>query len=284
MVDSYKDCGCVLDSQTIKRSGDAVCDLHRAQGDKERGFPSLASKTMVTVSPGLTSKPVASSFSVWASKPRSSHQTVVQWIFRYLKYTFEFGIWYLASSSLDLVGFSDADFAGCGIDQKSTSGTCHFIGSSLVCLLPHKLSSIAQSSIESEYVATASCCSQIFWIVHTMRDYGVTYKSVPLMCDNSSAICLTQNPVFHGRTKYIKVRHHFSRDQVEKGEIVMKYINTKRQLANIFTKPLDASRFATLRGVLGVGHPYRLVWGGAYALFCIYSILFFIALHLFIST
>jgi hypothetical protein len=87
----------------------------------------------------------------------------------------------------------------------------------------------------------------------------VTYKSVPLMCDNSSVICLTQNPVFHGRAKYIKVRHHFSRDQVEKGEIVMKYINTKRQLANIFTKPLDASRFATLRGVLGVGHPYRLV-------------------------
>jgi hypothetical protein len=84
--------------------------------------------------------------------------------------------------------------------------------------------------------------------VHTMRDYRVAYKSVPLMCDNSSAICQPQNPVFHGRAKHIKVRHHFLRDHVEKGDIEMKYIDTKRQLADIFTKPLDATRFASLPG------------------------------------
>jgi hypothetical protein len=66
------------------------------------------------------------------SSPRSSHRTIVQQIFRYLKHTPEFGIWYSVSSSLNLVGFSDADFAGCGIDQKRTSGTCHFLGSSLI--------------------------------------------------------------------------------------------------------------------------------------------------------
>jgi hypothetical protein len=53
--------------------------------------------------------------------------------FQYIKHTPEFGIWYSASSSLDLVGFSDADFTGCEIDRKNTSGTCHFLGSSLVC-------------------------------------------------------------------------------------------------------------------------------------------------------
>jgi hypothetical protein len=57
--------------------------------------------------------------------------------------------------------------------------------------------------------------------MHTMRDYEVTYKSVPLMCDNTSAICLAQNPVFHGRVKHIKVRLHFLRDHIEKGDIVM---------------------------------------------------------------
>jgi hypothetical protein len=67
------------------------------------------------------------------ASPRSSHRMAVQRVFRYLKHTPEFGIWYSASSSLDLVGFSDADFVGCGIDRKSTSGTCHFLGSSLVC-------------------------------------------------------------------------------------------------------------------------------------------------------
>jgi hypothetical protein len=59
-----------------------------------------------------------------------------------------------------------------------------------------------------------------------MRDYEVTYKSVPLMCDSSSAICLAQNLVFHGRAKYIKVRYHFLRYHVEKGDIVMKFIDT----------------------------------------------------------
>jgi hypothetical protein len=92
-----------------------------------------------------------------------------------------------------------------------------------------------------------------------MSDYGVTYESVPLMCDSSSAIWLAHNPVFHGRDKHIKVRHHFLRDHVEKGEIEMKFINTERQLADIFTKPLDSSRFASLRGELGVCHPYGLV-------------------------
>jgi hypothetical protein len=67
------------------------------------------------------------------ASPRSLHRTAVQRVFRYLKHTPEFEIWYSASSSLDFVGFSDADFTGCGIDRKSTSGTCHFLGSSLVC-------------------------------------------------------------------------------------------------------------------------------------------------------
>jgi hypothetical protein len=89
------------------------------------------------------------------ASPRSSHRTAVQRVFRYLKHTPEFGIWYSASLSLDLVGFSDADFAGCGIDRKSTSGTCHFLGSSLVCWSSQKQSLVAQSTTEVEYVAAA---------------------------------------------------------------------------------------------------------------------------------
>jgi hypothetical protein len=193
------------------------------------------------------------------ASPHTSHQQAVQWIFRYLKYTLEFGICYSASSLLDYVGFFDADFMGCGIDQKSTSSTCHFLRSSLVCGSSHKQTSITQSTTEAEYVAAASYCSQILWIVHTMRDYRVTYKSVPLMCDSFSAVCLAQNPVFHGRAKYIKVRHHFLRDLVEKEDIEIKYIDTERQLANIFTKPLDATRLASLQGELCVYHPYGIV-------------------------
>jgi hypothetical protein len=89
------------------------------------------------------------------ASPRSSHRTAIQQIFKYLKPTPEFGIWYFVSSSLDLVGFFYADFVGCGIDRKSTSGTCHFLGSSLICWSAHKQSSITQSTIKVEYVAVA---------------------------------------------------------------------------------------------------------------------------------
>jgi hypothetical protein len=76
-------------------------------------------------------------------------------IFKYLKHTPEFGIWYSASSSLDLVGFSDADFVGCEIDRKSTSGTCHFLGFSLICWSSQKQTSVALSTTEADYVAAA---------------------------------------------------------------------------------------------------------------------------------
>jgi hypothetical protein len=151
------------------------------------------------------------------ASPRSSHQTEVQRIFRYLKHTPEFRIWYSASSLLDLVGFSDADFAGYEIDQKSTSATCHFLGSSLVCWSSQKQSSIAQSTTEAEYVLAASCYSQILWIVRTMRDFGVIFERVSCMCDNTSSISVAKNPVFHKKMRHVDRRHHFLRDHVEKG-------------------------------------------------------------------
>jgi hypothetical protein len=143
--------------------------------------------------------------------------------------------------------------------QKRTSGTCHFLGSSLVCWSSQKQSSVAQPTTEAEYVAAASCCSQILWTVHTMRDFGVVFERVPLMCDNTSAISVAKNPVFHKKMRHAERRHHFLRDHVEKGDIEMRYIDTERQLADIFTKPLDSSRFAIFWGKIGVCHPYGLI-------------------------
>jgi hypothetical protein len=166
---------------------------------------------------------------------------------------------------------------GCGIDQESTSRTCHFLGSSLVCWSSQKQSSVAQSTTEAEYVAAASCCSQILWIVHTMRDFGVRFEKVSLMCDNTSAISVAKNPVFHKKMRHIERRHHFLRDHVEKVDIEMRYIVTERQLADIFTKPLDSSRFADLRAGAGLVFAILMAWfeGELVLLPCILYILLF---------
>jgi hypothetical protein len=92
-----------------------------------------------------------------------------------------------------------------------------------------------------------------------MRDFGVIFERVSLMCDNTSAIYVAKNLVFHKRMRHLERRHHFLRDHIEKGDIEMRYIDTEKQLANIFTKPFDASCFAALQGEIGVCHPYGLV-------------------------
>jgi hypothetical protein len=68
------------------------------------------------------------------------------------------------------------------------------------------------------------------------------------MCDNTSAISVVKNLVFHKKMRHVEMRQHFLRDHVEKGDIEMRYIDTKRQLVDIFTKPLNSSRFADLGG------------------------------------
>jgi hypothetical protein len=86
----------------------------------------------------------------------------------------------------------------------------------------------------------------------TLRDYGYKLTKVPLLCDNESAIHMVDNPVEHSRTKHIAIRYHFLRDHQQKGDIEIAYINTKEQLADIFTKPLDEQTFNKLRHELNI--------------------------------
>ncbi|XP_020999369.1 uncharacterized mitochondrial protein AtMg00810-like [Arachis duranensis] len=124
-------------------------------------------------------------------------------------------------STCDLIGYSDSDFAGCKLDRKSTSGTCHLLGNSLVLWHSKKQVSVALSTAEAEYVAAGSCCAQILWMKQQLMDYGLMLDHIPIKCDNTSAINLTKNPVQHSRTKHIEIRHHFIRDHVQKGDVVI---------------------------------------------------------------
>ena len=85
-----------------------------------------------------------------------------------------------------------------------------------------------------------------------MEDFCIIIKVIPLMCDNTSAVSMGKNSVHHKRTKHIDVRHHFLRDNVEKGNIVLTYCQTEEQIADIFTKALSKDQFESNRLKLGM--------------------------------
>jgi hypothetical protein len=157
-------------------------------------------------------------------------------------------LWYSASSSLVFHGFSDADFAWCRLDRKSTSGTCQFLGSSLVSWSSRKQSCVAQSTTEAEYVAAASCCSQLLWITYTMSE---EYTLVPLQCDSTSAKrCKEVSASFQNQAHRSEVS--FSERKLEKGRITLMHVPTHDHMVDICTKPLDQATFTHLRGDLVV--------------------------------
>jgi hypothetical protein len=147
--------------------------------------------------------------------PKESHVLAVKRIFRYLKGTEEFGLWYPKGKDLSLIAYIDADWAGCIDDRQSTSGAVFYLGECLVSCLSKKQSSIYLSTTEAEYIASTSCCTQVLWMKQTLTDIQVGYDGpIPIYCDNTSAISISKNPVMHSKTNHIPIKYQFLREKV----------------------------------------------------------------------
>ena len=99
------------------------------------------------------------------------------------------------------------------------------------------------STAEAEYIAVAACCAQLLWIRQQLKDFCVDTVYIPIFCDNTSAINISKTPCQHKRTKHIDIRHHFLRENVEKGLISMNFCATNKQIADILTKALSREQF-----------------------------------------
>ncbi|GKA50023.1 hypothetical protein Tco_0743096 [Tanacetum coccineum] len=114
-----------------------------------------------------------------------------------------------------------------------------------------KQTALAISTTEAEYVSAGKACQQALWMKQALVDYGIRLDDIPIMCDNKGAIDLSKNPVQHSRTKHIEIRHHFLRDNVQKGNITIEKVPSEDNIADILTKPLKRESFNYLR--LGLG-------------------------------
>jgi hypothetical protein len=186
------------------------------------------------------------------ANPKESHLTTVKRILRYVNGTVNFGIFFSRNTNLELAGYSDVDWAENADDRKSTSGGCFYVGTNLVAWMSKKQNSISLSTAEAKYIAAGSCCTQLIWMKQLLADYGISQGKMIVYCDNTSAINISKNPIQHSRTKHIDIRHHFIRDLVETQVLSLEFMHTEHQLADLFTKPLDGSRFEYLRNAIGV--------------------------------
>ena len=106
----------------------------------------------------------------YQANPKESHFKAAKRIIKYLKGTTNVGLWYPSYSPIYLTGYSDSDFAGCKLDRKSTSDTCHLLGSSLISWHSKKQPCVAFSTVEAEYIVAGRCCAQILWLKQQLAD------------------------------------------------------------------------------------------------------------------
>ncbi|GKB48594.1 retrovirus-related pol polyprotein from transposon TNT 1-94 [Tanacetum coccineum] len=182
----------------------------------------------------------------YQASPTKKHIEALKRVFRYLRGTINWGLWYSKDTAMALTAYANADHAGYQDTRRSTSGSAQFLGDKLVSWSSKKQKSTAISTTKAEYITMSGCCAQILWMRSQLIDYGFAFNKIPLYCDNRSAIALCCNNVKHSWSKHIDIRHHFIREQVEKYVVELYFVSTDYHLADIFTKALPRERFEFL--------------------------------------
>ncbi|XP_022867077.1 uncharacterized protein LOC111386830 [Olea europaea var. sylvestris] len=191
--------------------------------------------------------------SQFVSAPTTVHWAAVVCILRYLCGTCFQSLLFPSTSSLVLRAYSDVDWASDPIDRKSTTGFCVFLGDSLISWKSKKQIVVSCSSTEAEYRAMATSTTEIMWLQWLLADMGVSHSSpTPMYCDNTSAIQISHNSVFHERTKYIEIDCHLVRHHLQTGTISLPFVSSSLQLADFFTKSHPVHRFRFLRDKLSL--------------------------------
>ena len=147
--------------------------------------------------------------------PHHIHWIGAKNLLRYLRGTINHGMRYTAGN-LRLHGQTDVDWVGNVVDRKSKSGCCLTPGCASISWMSMKQKSVTLSTAEAEYIAASMACCEVVWLRKLFSElFGHVLDTIVILSDNQSGIHLSENPVFHDRSKHIDIRYHFIWDMVQ---------------------------------------------------------------------
>lgn len=194
------------------------------------------------------------------TNPNQSHMDAAVQQFRYLVGNAEKGLFFQKSGNASIKGWVDSDWGGDTDTGKSTTGWVFALAGCPISWCSQRQKTVSSSSTEAEYIAASDACKEAIWLKGFYNEIGPMMNrqhqdGIPLAIDNASALKLTRNPEFHGRTKHINIRHHFIRECVGQGDIIPEWVAGKENPADLFTKALARPLFMENVARLGGGKP-----------------------------
>ena len=244
----------VLPSQEEEEISPEEHDLLREHGVREL-YPSLLGAMWYLA---ICSRPdivyCCQSLSRFASKPRWKHWKALKRLLRYLRGTTNMALEFKkGAQDMQLIGYSDADWAGDHATRKSTTGYCFSLGGSLISWKTSAQGCVALSTAEAELVALTKTTQHALWLQRLATDLGFNVAPIAIYEDNQATIAIVKSdPKFNDRTKHIDIKYFFVRDKIGSGDIEVTFIGTEHQLADILTKALIGAKFSDLRAKLGL--------------------------------
>ncbi|SDA00933.1 BZ3500_MvSof-1268-A1-R1_Chr9g10928 [Microbotryum saponariae] len=191
----------------------------------------------------------------FANNPGRRHWIAVKHILRYLRATYRNELVYARGQAriTGVVGYSDANWGACIDTSVSTMGYVFYIAGSAVSWSSKRQSRVADSTTDAEYLALSHAGKEGIYLSQLLEELHVQpVAPAHIFTDNEAAAAVAHDPVRVSGTRHIRLREHFVRDMVNRGDISLSHVGTSDMVADIFTKALGPKVFSTHCYALGL--------------------------------